>query len=328
MPVESTPTLRLEDPPPLAPPAPPVADVALSRALVARGVDVEPLMRTAKSAIGELTGRLQAALDEAAAAEAAVGDLSHEAAVESEWNASLQVIREEIEERRARHAQDLDLARRDAAECMAAARAEASALVQAASNSLSESLSEGSRPTEPDPIIPGPVVPGPTDLPPAAAAEAPVTDVPPAPAPAPPPDASRALPAATLLSGMPPFVAVMVPSTDGSATPTYVLAPTVGMSSWAPGPSPQHTQMVPMPAAAFQAPAGYPGAPGYPEGHGYQPLPTSQPVPGYQPAPAPPIEGRHRASSGGRRSRLLHIDVILPLLAVAIVIVVLLAWLG
>jgi hypothetical protein len=331
MPVESTPTIRLDDPSPAAPvvpteitsPTAPAPGPGLTRVVVARGSEVEPLMRQASASVKALADRLESALRYAAASELAVGDASHGEAVEAEWEASLQVIRQEVEERRSRLAAELDDARREAAERVATARAEAMAVVRAAGDELASSLSGGdvsvhAGPTVAEPVgptgpsdvsepieltdasvppadpAPSPADPAPSDLPPAAASDAP---------PVPPmPPAGMVAP-----SGMPPFVAVMIPAADGSGQPSYVLAPTVAAASWpVMSPPPVVTGAVaPAPMAS------YPNAPAHPAA-----------------APGQVFEPRPRPTARGGLTRMLHVDVILPLVAVAIVIVVLLAWLG
>jgi hypothetical protein len=71
------------------------------------------------------------------------------------------------------------------------------------------------------------------------------------------------------------------------------------------------------PPAGFVGPAAPMAAAPYPNG------PTSPAA-----APGQALEPRPRPTARGGVARLLHVDVILPLIAVAIVIVVLLAWLG
>jgi hypothetical protein len=312
MPVESTPTIRLDGPAPAARVAPTSAPGStpvpgLTRVVVSRGSEVEPLMRTASAAVKALAERLESALRDAAAAERAVGDVSHEAAVEEEWNASLQVIRQEVEERRSRLAADLDGARREAADRVAAARAEAVALVRAAGDELASSLAgEAASPSESTlapPLRPAPATPAdpaPVDAPPV---DVPPVDVPPAAAS----NAASAPPTGVVLpAGMPPFVAVMIPAADGTGQPSYVLAPTVAAARgpvwWAPaavaGP------VAPIPSASS------PNGPAHPA------------------APGQVLEPRPRPTARDGLTRMLHVDVILPLIAVAIVIVVLLAWLG
>jgi hypothetical protein len=307
MPVESTPTIRLDGPAPAARVAPTSAPGStpvpgLTRVVVSRGSEVEPLMRTASAAVKVLAERLESALRDAAAAERAVGDVSHEAAVEEEWNASLQVIRQEVEERRSRLAADLDGARREAADRVAAARAEAVALVRAAGDELASSLAgEAASPSESTlapPLRPAPATPADP-----APVDAPPVDVPPAAAS----NAASAPPTGVVLpAGMPPFVAVMIPAADGTGQPSYVLAPTVAAASWpvmsAPGGVAGPVE--PMPAAS------YPNGPAHPA------------------APGQVLEPRPRPTARDGLTRMLHVDVILPLIAVAIVIVVLLAWLG
>jgi hypothetical protein len=317
MPVESTPTIRLDGPAPAARVAPTSAPGSrpvpgLTRVVVSRGSEVEPLMRTASAAVKALAERLESALRDAAAAERAVGDVSHEAAVEEEWNASLQVIRQEVEERRSRLAADLDGARREAADRVAAARAEAVALVRAAGDELASSLageaaspSESTlapplRPAPATPADPAPVDAPPVDVPPV---DVPPVDVPPAAAS----NAASAPPTGVVLpAGMPPFVAVMIPAADGTGQPSYVLAPTVAAASW---------PVMSAPAAVAGPVAPIPSA-SYPNG------------PAHPAAPGQVLEPRPRPTARDGLTRMLHVDVILPLIAVAIVIVVLLAWLG
>jgi hypothetical protein len=312
MPVESTPTIRLDGPAPAARVAPTSAPgstpvLGLTRVVVSRGSEVEPLMRTASAAVKALAERLESALRDAAAAERAVGDVSHEAAVEEEWNASLQVIRQEVEERRSRLAADLDGARREAADRVAAARAEAVALVRAAGDELASSLAgEAASPSESTlapPLRPAPATPAdpaPVDAPPV---DVPPVDVPPAAAS----NAASAPPTGVVLpAGMPPFVAVMIPAADGTGQPSYVLAPTVAAASW---------PVMSAPAAVAGPVAPIPSA-SYPDG------------PADPAAPGQVLEPRPRPTARDGLTRMLHVDVILPLIAVAIVIVVLLAWLG
>jgi hypothetical protein len=312
MPVESTPTIRLDGPAPAARVAPTSAPGStpvpgLTRVVVSRGSEVEPLMRTASAAVKALAERLESALRDAAAAERAVGDVSHEAAVEEEWNASLQVIRQEVEERRSRLAADLDGARREAADRVAAARAEAVALVRAAGDELASSLAgEAASPSESTlapPLRPAPATPAdpaPVDAPPV---DVPPVDVPPAAAS----NAALAPPTGVVLpAGMPPFVAVMIPAADGTGQPSYVLAPTVAAASW---------PVMSAPAAVAGPVAPIPSA-SYPNG------------PADPAAPGQVLEPRPRPTARDGLTRMLHVDVILPLIAVAIVIVVLLAWLG
>jgi hypothetical protein len=312
MPVESTPTIRLDGPAPAARVAPTSAPGStpvpgLTRVVVSRGSEVEPLMRTASAAVKALAERLESALRDAAAAERAVGDVSHEAAVEEEWNASLQVIRQEVEERRSRLAADLDGARREAADRVAAARAEAVALVRAAGDELASSLAgEAASPSESTlapPLRPAPATPAdpaPVDAPPV---DVPPVDVPPAAAS----NAASAPPTGVVLpAGMPPFVAVMIPAADGTGQPSYVLAPTVAAASW---------PVMSAPAAVAGPVAPIPSA-SYPDG------------PADPAAPGQVLEPRPRPTARDGLTRMLHVDVILPLIAVAIVIVVLLAWLG
>jgi hypothetical protein len=312
MPVESTPTIRLDGPAPAARVAPTSAPGStpvpgLTRVVVSRGSEVEPLMRTASAAVKALAERLESALRDAAAAERAVGDVSHEAAVEEEWNASLQVIRQEVEERRSRLAADLDGARREAADRVAAARAEAVALVRAAGDELASSLAgEAASPSESTlapPLRPAPATPAdpaPVDAPPV---DVPPVDVPPAAAS----NAASAPPTGVVLpAGMPPFVAVMIPAADGTGQPSYVLAPTVAAASW---------PVMSAPAAVAGPVAPIPSA-SYPNG------------PADPAAPGQVLEPRPRPTARDGLTRMLHVDVILPLIAVAIVIVVLLAWLG
>jgi hypothetical protein len=312
MPVESTPTIRLDGPAPAARVAPTSAPGStpvpgLTRVVVSRGSEVEPLMRTASAAVKVLAERLESALRDAAAAERAVGDVSHEAAVEEEWNASLQVIRQEVEERRSRLAADLDGARREAADRVAAARAEAVALVRAAGDELASSLAgEAASPSESTlapPLRPAPATPAdpaPVDAPPV---DVPPVDVPPAAAS----NAASAPPTGVVLpAGMPPFVAVMIPAADGTGQPSYVLAPTVAAASW---------PVMSAPAAVAGPVAPIPSA-SYPNG------------PADPAAPGQVLEPRPRPTARDGLTRMLHVDVILPLIAVAIVIVVLLAWLG
>jgi hypothetical protein len=307
MPVESTPTIRLDGPAPAARVAPTSAPGStpvpgLTRVVVSRGSEVEPLMRTASAAVKALAERLESALRDAAAAERAVGDVSHEAAVEEEWNASLQVIRQEVEERRSRLAADLDGARREAADRVAAARAEAVALVRAAGDELASSLAgEAASPSESTlapPLRPAPATPADP-----APVDAPPVDVPPAAAS----NAASAPPTGVVLpAGMPPFVAVMIPAADGTGQPSYVLAPTVAAASW---------PVMSAPAAVAGPVAPIPSA-SYPNG------------PADPAAPGQVLEPRPRPTARDGLTRMLHVDVILPLIAVAIVIVVLLAWLG
>jgi hypothetical protein len=312
MPVESTPTIRLDGPAPAARVAPTSAPGStpvpgLTRVVVSRGSEVEPLMRTASAAVKALAERLESALRDAAAAERAVGDVSHEAAVEEEWNASLQVIRQEVEERRSRLAADLDGARREAADRVAAARAEAVALVRAAGDELASSLAgEAASPSESTlapPLRPAPATPAdpaPVDAPPV---DVPPVYVPPAAAS----NAASAPPTGVVLpAGMPPFVAVMIPAADGTGQPSYVLAPTVAAASW---------PVMSAPAAVAGPVAPIPSA-SYPNG------------PADPAAPGQVLEPRPRPTARDGLTRMLHVDVILPLIAVAIVIVVLLAWLG
>jgi hypothetical protein len=322
MPVESTPTIRLDGPAPAARVAPTSAPGStpvpgLTRVVVSRGSEVEPLMRTASAAVKALAERLESALRDAAAAERAVGDVSHEAAVEEEWNASLQVIRQEVEERRSRLAAELDEARRAAAVRVAAARGEAVALVRAAGDELASSLAgEAASPSESTlapPLRPAPATPAdpaPVDAPPV---DAPPVDVPPVDVPpvdVPPAAASNAASApptgVVLPAGMPPFVAVMIPAADGTGQPSYVLAPTVAAASW---------PVMSAPAAVAGPVAPIPSA-SYPNG------------PADPAAPGQVLEPRPRPTARDGLTRMLHVDVILPLIAVAIVIVVLLAWLG
>jgi hypothetical protein len=312
MPVESTPTIRLDGPAPAARVAPTSAPGStpvpgLTRVVVSRGSEVEPLMRTASAAVKALAERLESALRDAAAAERAVGDVSHEAAVEEEWNASLQVIRQEVEERRSRLAADLDGARREAADRVAAARAEAVALVRAAGDELASSLAgEAASPSESTlapPLRPAPATPAdpaPVDAPPV---DVPPVDVPPAAAS----NAASAPPTGVVLpAGMPPFVAVMIPAADGTGQPSYVLAPTVAAASW---------PVMSAPAAVAGPVAPIPSA-------------SSPNGPAHPAAPGQVLEPRPRPTARDGLTRMLHVDVILPLIAVAIVIVVLLAWLG
>jgi hypothetical protein len=307
MPVESTPTIRLDVPAPAARVAPTSAPGStpvpgLTRVVVSRGSEVEPLMRTASAAVKALAERLESALRDAAAAERAVGDISHEAAVEEEWNASLQVIRQEVEERRSRLAAELDGARREAADRVSAARGEAVALVRSAGDELASSLAgEAASPSESTlapPLRPAPATPADP-----APVEAPPADVPPAAAS----NAPEAPPTGVVLpAGVPPFVAVMIPAADGTGQPSYVLAPTVAAASWpvVSAPGGVAGPVEPMPAAS------YPNGPAHPA------------------APGQVLETRPRPTARDGLTRMLHVDVILPLIAVAIVIVVLLAWLG
>jgi hypothetical protein len=114
----------------------------------------------------------------------------------------------------------------------------------------------------------------------------------------------------------PTFTTVLVQAPDGSVQQMLMLT-SAGIAAPAP--------IAPVAPAPVALPALMPGAPGT-----TQVVPAAAaPVVVAPPAPAIPVQEVVPAQpSSGAGRRLLHLDVILPLIAVAIVLVVLLAWLG
>jgi hypothetical protein len=348
MPVESTPTIRLEEPVAAMPaPTPP------SRVVVAKGVDVEPLLGAAVGTVEMLRSALEATRGEAESVEQALRDVPADSEADAEWKSRLQVIYEEVRHRRSCMDAELEAARSEAAELVAAARADAAQITRAAEAELDRTLSSpdsaGPARGSVDPVRPAATIqeapaepvrvrlddqasdaaepafaPGAArDAEPSGSAHPLASEPPPPELPSPDPE-PQLPPAAFSPSGMPPFVAVMVPSPDGSGPPSYVLAPTVGMAQWSSMAAMPPTGAMPAapPAASSYTPVAavssyLPAAPPYP-----------YPVQPPSPQPGPMIDADPGSGRRGGISRVFHIDVILPLVAVAIVIVVLLAWLG
>lgn len=326
MPVESVPSLRSAGRP--AADTPQVLD-RLARIELAPGEVVEPLLRSARSAVASLTLQARTAEQNARLAEQATSSdeaLGREA-LEAEQAARLAVVDLDLEVRRVARDAAVEQARLDADALVAEAREDGRAMVLEAREELDRSLgrvpgsvaapvaaavplvtvadlAEG---PEPDPAPVVPLEPEPSYPPPAAGPTYP----PPSAAPTlPPPMMAAPLGA----SFAPTFTAVLVQAPDGTLQQMLMLTP-----AGAPAPAP----IAPVAAAPVALPALMP-APGT-----TQVLAAPAPLAVAPPAPAIPVqEVASSRPSGNAGRRLLHLDVILPLIAVAIVLVVLLAWLG
>ncbi len=133
------------------------------------------------------------------------------------------------------------------------------------------------------------------------------------------------------------YSTVFVQGADGSLRPMVLFTGAAGATGLAPGDGfPPQARTAPVFPSAPTAPAmGHPGFAPYADPYAAAPAPPyapypATPAPQYAPAaPVPaPIEVGSSTSSRSTGRRLMHLDVLLPLLAVAIVLIVLLAWLG
>jgi hypothetical protein len=295
VPIESTPTLaRVPDSTPVRSAVPGPAD-ALTLGTVAPSQVVDPLLRAARGRLAALQLEARAAeraADEAEAALSTDADPVSPGSVASRGARSAE-LDAELEDRRRHRDLRVAAARREAADLVADARLEAEAVIAAARAELDRSLRgrPGASP-EPAPAPVPPTTPAPSYPPPAASIPvppaAPTTAPPPAPAAPPAPTATAPPMAASPLAGAVSYSTVLVQAPDGTFQQAIVMTP--GPSPVVPG--------SPMLTSTF----------------------TSS-VPG-------PAVGAPSPSSRPAARRLLHLDVVLPLLAVLIVLVVLLAWLG
>jgi hypothetical protein len=326
MPVESVPTRRpARDPDAALWSGEPVA--RLDRVDFAPRDVVEPLLRSARSAVASLTLKARTAEQEARAAEESAwsGDDLDPDVVAARNAAQLAVVEEEIEAARRRRDAAVEGARRDAEVLIGAAREEGRALVAAAREAHDRSLAAlsgapplatpetpratavaASTPPEPEPAPPVGTPPG---FPPPAAGP---TYPPPSPAPTLPPPMVAA-PLAPPLA--PSFASVLLQAPDGTFHQALVLTTGPTQAPMAPmAPAAPVAQPAPMAPSAVAPPALMPA-----------PTPIPAPVPVAE-AAAVPAAAVAPTKAPGRR--LLHLDVILPLIAVLLVLVVLLAWLG
>ena len=315
MPIESTPTLVPELPRPVV--SRPLA--RLERAPFARAESVDPVLRAARGQLASLRLRARAAERAAEQAETALV-LHDDSVITAERDARMAQITAEIEEAERQREVALAAAREQAHDIVAAARADADTELEGARAHLQSvvaamavgpvlataSASASSSPPEDLPED-EPVLPPAASYPPPA--PLPFTGPPSSPVPTvPPPGAPESFPGPVVASpfGAAPFAAayntVLIQAPDGTFQQALVLA------------SPQ----APVLPAAVQ-----PVAPASPASAALVPLPVAAPAQVAAPVePATPVD---RPSAG---RRLLHLDVILPLLAVLIVLVVLLARLG
>lgn len=327
MPVESVPSLRpgrdiLRAPATLA--AGPVN--RLARTDVAPGEAVEPLMRSARSAVASLTLKVRAAEQAARAAEAAAAadDGIDHLALEAERSARLGAVAVDVELRRRDRDAAVDQARRDAEALLASAREEAIAVVAAARDDLELSLGSllgaPPLPTMAAPITAAAVlsaaasvVPAPAPVPEPEPEPVPIEPRPAAGPTYPPPSPQPTLPPPMVAAPLAPtsasYTTVLVQAADGFLRPALVL--TSGQFGVPAAPALQYL------AAAAVAP-----------GPQHLPATTTAPVAAAALLPAPVAEPSPALPAAGAGRRLLHLDVLLPLVAVAIVLVVLLAWLG
>jgi hypothetical protein len=314
VPIESTPTLAPELPRQVTPR--PV--VRLERSPIARAESVEPVLRSARGEVASLRLRARAAQRAAEQSELALAE-HDDSGIAAEREARMAQVAAEIEEANRRRDVELAAAREEADALLAAARAEADAEVAAARSELHAvvaALSTGvvAEPVAAEPDVEDAGAPGAPDeqpddepvLPPAAAypppGAMPFTGPPSSPVPTVPPPGAG-LPAPVVASPFTPvYSSVLIQAADGTLQQALVLA-TPQAALAAPGVAPFAPHATVAPSAALVPVA---AAPSVVE-------PVSEPAP----VPAPPL---------GRR--LLHLDVILPLIAVLIVLVVLLAWLG
>jgi hypothetical protein len=165
----------------------------------------------------------------------------------------------------------------------------------------------------------------------------PTAPVPPPPAAAPPqtdvPGPAQAAPVTGPTTAAPPVpsLAVLIPDGQGGTTTAYL-----PMSSLFAGPFAGYGMMpgavAPPPVGLVPGPVAHPYAPGWvPAQQHYAPVPYGVPVQPYgAPAPAPVAapEARDATPPEPLLRRLLHIDVVLPVLAGLIVLIVLFAWVG
>jgi hypothetical protein len=327
MPVESAPTLRSvhTSVPAIAPP--PIC--RLTRSDLAPSDVVEPLLQTARGSVASLQLKARAAEQKARASEAALVGDAH--GVGGDFPARraerLAVVELEVQTRRRMRDAALDEARREAEVVLNGARDDGWAVIAAAREELDRSLSSlpgaaplptlaapiaatigvgavlTSGPREPDP---SPRDPEPSFPPPAAGPSYP------------PPSAGPTLPPPMMAapfggSFAPTFTTVLVQAPDGTLQQMLMLTPG-GFAAPAAAP------VAPVPVAM---PALMPAAAGATN----VVMAPAAPATVAPPAPAIPVQEAGAAQPSAAR-RLLHLDVILPLLAVAIVLVVLLAWLG
>ena len=307
MPVESTPTLR-------PPPATGIAPIpALERTDVAPGVVVEPHLRARWDAVEAVARRARAAAQEAAAAEAdlGAGNGVDPQALEAELASRRAAIAVEVEGRRRGRDAAVDQARTEAAALIAAAHDDARRMVDGARQQLDHSVAAF-----------GAAPPGPSAsafaTPIAMPSSAPAASVPPPMVAAP----GNGPVGAT-------YTSVLVQAADGSLQQALVLTSEVGAVAAPP------TATVAAVAAPVAAPPAPPAPPTYAAAPPPPPPPPAPapahayPVAVAPAAPAPPPYPVARGPQSTRTiRRLFHLDVILPLIAIAIVLVVLLAWLG
>jgi len=330
MPVESAPTLRsVHDRVPVV--APPTTPTRLARSELAPSEAVEPLLRTARGSVASLRLRLRAAEQKAADAEAALVDAQRadQATFEAERASRLAAIDVDVQARLRVRDAAVDDARRQAALLLTAAREDARAAVSTAREELDRSL-DGLPGAPPPPTLAAPMTaavglasaaPSPPHGrdPEAQPDDEPEPRLPPpASAPSyPPPSAAPTLPPPMVAASVAPaFTTVLLQGPDGILQQAIMVTP--GSFSGVPSaPVAPSAPMAPVPLALMPAAVPAPAAP----------APDPVVPPGYVPAgyvPAPEAGVRKPRALRG----LLHLDVLLPLLAVVIVLVVLLAWLG
>ncbi len=322
---------------------------ALTPVAVAVDVAVEPLLRAASATLSAMVLRHRAATAAADQAEDAAStadrdERSANAQGLAERRAELEL---DLADRRRRHDQELDWVRAAAVEQLEAARRDALATVATATAELDVAVTRFERRPQRTEWSPAsssaPATGAPVERSEPVAAVAPIAAaaVPVAPHPPRTPDPVVAVPdgpapswASDLSSHgeVPPptfapatgFLAFVVPGSEGRPDSVLRLpVVTTGEGSVAPAPSPTPAApevAVPAPpaASASQAAALPP-----PPVHA-APAPPTAAIPAVVAHPAAPPS----APEASLLRRLLHLDVVLPLVAVAIVLVVLLAWVG
>jgi len=328
VPVESAPTLRSVHDNSAPVTATPIS--RLTRSELAPGEVVEPLLRAARGSVASLQLKARTADQQARDAEAALaapadGDGG---AFEAERAERLAAVDLEIRARQRVRDAAVDEARREAEVVLNGARDDGRVLIAAAREELDRTLSS----------LPG-ASPLPTLAAPIAASVgvgAVLTSTPPEPEPSPPGDPEPSFPPPAAGPSYPP------PSAGPTIPPPMMAAPLAG--SFAPtfttvlvqAPDGTLQQMLMLTPGGFAAPAAAPVAPVAVAMPALMPatagatnvvVAPAVPAPVAPPAPAIPVQEVGAAQPSAAR-RLVHLDVILPLIAVAIVLLVLLAWLG
>jgi hypothetical protein len=288
-------------------PEPVTAIPGLAPVLVAEEAEVDELVRTARAGVALLSLQVRNAKEEASRAAAASLDWDLDAA-----RALLTTtIEERMRARRVQMAQELEATRTDAARLVLATRSEAAAMITAAGEETLDVLLAGTAPA----AVEAPSLRAVGGAPPDADADIREVEQPHAASDARgarPPEPALSVVSVTPLGEPAPMVAP-------AEAPEPVVEPDLVVTPPAPAAIPQPTAMIeaPGPAPTVCVPVG----------------PASEVVTAAAaaaaavaaPAPAP------AAVPGPGRSRLaqfLYVDVLLPMVAVLVILVVLLAWIG